>query len=153
MAQFGYADQTLNHNSYVLAVAASSLFINTYHFVLTARARRASGIKLPNAYATHEQAEKDPKAHAFNCAQRAHSNFTENYTPFLGALLISGLRFPVPSAVLGAAFVFGRVWYAAGYTSQGPKGRSKGFVTSVLSDALLKGLALWAGVQMALEAN
>jgi glutathione S-transferase len=138
-------------HSYVLTVASASLFINTYHFWLSAKARGASGIKYPVPYATVEQAEKDPKAYTFNCAQRAHGNFVENFTPFLGALLISGLRFPAASASLGAIWVAGRVWYATGYVSQGPKGRSGGFLISALSDLVLKGFALWTGIQMVME--
>lgn len=56
-------------------------------------------------------------------AQRAHNNFTENLTPFLGALLISGLRYPVYAAGLGALWSTGRVLFALGYTSGGPQGR------------------------------
>ncbi len=53
--------------SYVLAVATSTFFLNSYHAALTSGARRASGIKPPNAYASQELADKDPKAFAFNC--------------------------------------------------------------------------------------
>lgn len=56
-------------------------------------------------------------------AQRAHANFTENLTPFLGALLVSGLQYPVFAASLGAVWTFGRVLFALGYTSSGPQGR------------------------------
>lgn len=58
-------------NSYTLTVAASSLLLNIYHMMLTSRARKGAGIAYPNAYASAEQAEKDPKAFKFNCAQRA----------------------------------------------------------------------------------
>ncbi|KAI0881179.1 membrane-associated proteins in eicosanoid and glutathione metabolism [Annulohypoxylon maeteangense] len=133
---------------YVLTVAASSFFINTLHFVLTAKARKASGLGYPIPYASKEHAEKDPKAYAFNCAQRAHANYTENLTPFLGALLISGLYYPTASAALGATWVFGRFWYALGYTSFGPQGRLKGFTLSVISDTALKIMAVIAGVKM-----
>ena len=56
-------------------------------------------------------------------AQRSHANFTENQISFLGALLISGLRYPVASAVLGAGWAVSRVFYAIGYSAGGPKGR------------------------------
>ncbi|KAI1849494.1 hypothetical protein JX265_012745 [Neoarthrinium moseri] len=136
---------------YVLTVASASFFVNTYHFVLSARARTGSGLKYPIPYATEEQAAKDPKAFKFNCAQRAHGNFVENVTPFLGALLIAGLRFPTASAACGAAWVLGRVWYAAGYTARGPAGRRGGFTISAFSDLALKVMAMWTGVQMVLE--
>lgn len=35
--------------------------------MLTGGRRKAAGIKYPIAYATVEQADKDPKAYAFNC--------------------------------------------------------------------------------------
>jgi len=56
-------------------------------------------------------------------AQRAHANFTENLTPFLGALLVSGLQYPVFAASLGAVWTVARVLFALGYTSSGPQGR------------------------------
>jgi glutathione S-transferase len=57
-------------------------------------------------------------------AQRAHANFTENLTPFLGSLLIAGLKYPVFSASLGAVWSVARTVYALGYTSKGPEGRT-----------------------------
>ncbi|KAI1654889.1 membrane-associated proteins in eicosanoid and glutathione metabolism [Daldinia decipiens] len=143
-----YALQVPSEYGYVLTVAASSFFINTLHFVLSGKARRESGLAYPIPYATQEQAAKDPKAYKFNCAQRAHSNFTENITPFLGALLISGLWFPTASAALGAGWVAGRTWYALGYTSYGPPGRTKGFAISILCDTVLKVMAVIAGVKL-----
>jgi glutathione S-transferase len=57
-------------------------------------------------------------------AQRAHANFIENQPTFLSLLAVSGLRYPVAAAALGASWIFGRVAYALGYTSsRGPKGR------------------------------
>lgn len=57
-------------------------------------------------------------------AQRAHANFTENHSSFLGALLISGLRYPVAAAAIGAVWSVARLLYALGYTSEaGPQGR------------------------------
>ncbi|KAI2602414.1 membrane-associated proteins in eicosanoid and glutathione metabolism [Hypoxylon sp. NC1633] len=143
-----YSLQVPSEYGYVLAVAASSLFINTLHFVLSATTRKASGLAYPVPYASQEQAAKDPKAFTFNCAQRAHGNYTENLAPFLGALLISGLYFPTASAALGAVWVFGRIWYAVGYTSYGPQGRLKGFGLAVVSDSALKIMAVIAGVKL-----
>lgn len=52
---------------YVLLAATAPFFVNVYHGQLTMMHRKASGVKYPNSYASHEQAEKDPKAYAFNC--------------------------------------------------------------------------------------
>ncbi|ORY71546.1 uncharacterized protein BCR38DRAFT_454049 [Pseudomassariella vexata] len=147
-----FALQLPSEYGYVLTVASASLFVNTYHFVLSGKARTASGLRYPIPYAAAEHAAKDPAAYKFNCVQRAHGNFVENYTPFLGALLISGLRFPVASAACGAAWVLGRVWYAAGYMRRGPEGRVNGFRLSFYPDLVLKFLATWTSVQMAMEA-
>ncbi|KAI0016738.1 MAPEG family protein [Xylariomycetidae sp. FL0641] len=130
---------------YVLTVAASSLFVNVYHFVISARARRAAGLAYPIPYATQEQQARDPNAYKFNLAQRAHGNFVENYAPFLAGLLIAGLQRPMGATYLGAAWVFGRVLYAAGYTGAGPNGRIPGFAISAVSDLALKVMAVMAG--------
>ncbi|KAI1126812.1 membrane-associated proteins in eicosanoid and glutathione metabolism [Nemania abortiva] len=127
---------------YVLAVATSSLFINTYHKILTSMARRASGIPYPTPYATQEQADKDPKAYKFNLAQRAHSNFTENHTPFITALLIAGLRYPGPATYAGAGWVAGRFAYAYAYTKYGPKGRTFGYISSQVGKLALTVMAV-----------
>ncbi|KAI0472186.1 MAPEG family protein [Xylariaceae sp. FL0804] len=143
-----YALQVPREYGYVLTAAASSFFVNTYHFYLTATARKASGLAYPIPYATAEQAEKDPKAFRFNTAQRAHSNYTENLAPFVGALLIAGLEYPMPAAYLGATWVVGRFWYAYGYVNQGPPGRIPGFLASSLSDLGLKVMAVLAGYHL-----
>ncbi|CCF47515.1 MAPEG family protein [Colletotrichum higginsianum] len=141
--------QVPNEYGYVLLVAASTFFINTTHVLLTSKYRKASGLVYPAPYASNEQAAKDPKAYQFNCAQRAHANFTENQPSFLGALLISGLRYPVASAVLGAGWALSRVFYAFGYTSgAGPKGRIGGSAGSFLFDFALKFTAVYASVAM-----
>ncbi|KAI3318221.1 membrane-associated proteins in eicosanoid and glutathione metabolism [Xylariaceae sp. AK1471] len=127
---------------YVLAVATSTIFVNTYHKTLASIARKASGIKYPTPYATQEQAEKDPKAYKFNLAQRAHSNFTENLTPFLTGLLIAGLRYPGPAAYAGTAWVAGRFAYAYAYTNFGPSGRLPGYVVSQLGKVALTTMAV-----------
>ncbi|XP_044721934.1 MAPEG family domain-containing protein [Hirsutella rhossiliensis] len=134
----------------VLAAATSTFFVNTLHVVRTSKFRKASGLKYPIAYATTEQADKDPNAYLFNCAQRAHSNFTENHTSFLGALLIAGLRYPFPAAVLGAGWAVSRVIYVLGYTSAGPAGRLAGSIGASLSDSLLKLAAAYTSVMLVL---
>lgn len=77
---------------------------------------------------------------AFNAAQRAHQNFNENHVTALGALLISGLRYPNAAAVLGAVWSVNRVVYALGYTasgSDGGKGRYYGALWMIAHYALV----------------
>ncbi|CAK7228719.1 hypothetical protein SCUCBS95973_006976 [Sporothrix curviconia] len=125
---------------YVLGAATSFFFVNAYHSVQTGNYRKAAKVAYPNCYASAEQAEKDPSAFAFNCAQRAHANFMENLPTVITTLFIAGIKFPVLSASLGAAWAFSRVLYARGYVRKGPKGRYIGaahtlfsFVLSLLS--------------------
>ncbi|KAI8627766.1 membrane-associated proteins in eicosanoid and glutathione metabolism [Xylariaceae sp. FL1651] len=133
---------------YVLLIATSTLFINSYHKFLSSRARKASGIKYPTPYATQEQADKDPKAYKFNLAQRAHGNFTENLTPFITGLLIAGLRYPNPAAYAGAAWVAGRFAYAYAYVNHGPNGRLPGYVVSQLGKTAVTVMAVMASYHM-----
>ncbi|KAK3177755.1 hypothetical protein K4F52_009506 [Lecanicillium sp. MT-2017a] len=138
------AIQIPDQYSYVLAAATSTFFINTFHMVRTSKFRKLSGIKYPASYATTEQAEKDPNAFKLNCAQRAHANFTENLTPFLGALFIAGLSSPVAASALGATWAVSRVVYLLGYTSDsGPKGRTTGSIGAALTDLALKFMAAY----------
>jgi glutathione S-transferase len=76
----------------------------------------------PNAYASPEQiaAATSPEAkqalYLFNCAQRAHYNFLENYVSVLPATLVAGLAYPRAAAITGVAWCVSRVLYATGYT-------------------------------------
>jgi glutathione S-transferase len=71
--------------------------------------------------ANASSAEQKRALYLFNCAQRSHHNFVENYTPMLTGMLISGLRFPKFAAVAGAIWIVGRVIYTLGYTSTSAK--------------------------------
>ncbi|KJZ75665.1 hypothetical protein HIM_04822 [Hirsutella minnesotensis 3608] len=136
----------------VLAAATSTFFVNTIHGIRTSKFRKASGVKYPNAYATAEHADKNNNAYLFNCAQRAHANFTENHTSFLGALLIAGLRYPFPAAILGGAWSVSRLVYLFGYTSSaGPGGRLAGSIGSSLSDVILKLTAAYTSIMFVLS--
>ncbi|KAL8404071.1 hypothetical protein RB594_009071 [Gaeumannomyces avenae] len=133
---------------YVLMVASSSFFLSFIHGMFTVSARKKSGLAYPVSYADKALADKDPNAYAFNCAQRAHANFTENHTSFLGALLISGLRTPVASASLGAAWVFSRLLYAKMYSAGGPKARTIGILGHYLTAYPLIFMAGYTGWAM-----
>ncbi|KAK3940698.1 microsomal glutathione S-transferase 3 [Diplogelasinospora grovesii] len=141
-----------NEYSYVLVAVTSTFFVNTFHGLLTSRHRKASGVAYPAPYATAEEAAKNPKAYKFNCAQRAHANFTENLVPAVGAMLIAGLRHPVAAAGMGITWSIARVIYALGYTSNaGPKGREVGAILGSLTDLALKLTAAYTAVTLAME--
>ncbi|KAK3359786.1 hypothetical protein B0T25DRAFT_109675 [Lasiosphaeria hispida] len=136
---------------WVLLAATSTFFVNTFHGILTGKYRKASGVKYPAAYAANEVAEKDPKAFTFNCAQRAHANYTENLTPALLALFVAGLRHPLIAASVFTSWSVARIGYARGYTAYGPSGRSKFSIFASLVDLSLKLLAIYGTVQFVLE--
>lgn len=92
--------------------------------------RRAAGVPYPIPYASANSASpKAKEEYLFNCAQRAHGNYLENHPTFLVTMLISGLKYPIISSVMGAAWLLFRVVYAVGYTradKEGGKGRLAG---------------------------
>jgi glutathione S-transferase len=89
---------------------------------------------------------------AFNSAQRAHQNFNENHPSALGAMLISGLQYPMATAILGAVWSVNRVIYALGYTngSEGGKGRYYGILWMIAHYAMI-GMAGKAAWNMAMK--
>ncbi|CAK7233105.1 hypothetical protein SBRCBS47491_008494 [Sporothrix bragantina] len=134
---------------YVFGAATAFFFVNTYHSLLTGSYRKAAKVSYPNCYASAEQAEKDPAAFHFNCAQRAHANFIENLPTVITSLFIAGIKYPVLSASLGAAWAVSRVLYARGYTRNGPKGRYIGAIHSIFGLALsvLSGMTAYSFIR------
>ena len=61
-------------------------------------------------------AEKRQAMYLFNCAQRAHANWDENFPPTLVTLLIAGLQNPRWAAGLGGFWLANRLVFALGYT-------------------------------------
>lgn len=95
-------------------------------------ARKESGIKYPQLYATEEQAAKSAAAYRFNCVQRAHQNTLEYLPNFLVTLLVTGLIAPRLAAICGGLFHVGRIVYTLGYSSGDPKKRTPGAAFSYL---------------------
>jgi glutathione S-transferase len=98
--------------------------------------RKAAKVPYPYEYASYEQVQTAAPAKAkamdqFNRAQRGHQNFNENHSSAIVAMLIAGLKYPVPAAVLGAVWSVNRVVYAVGYTNGGEKGRYYGVLWMV----------------------
>ncbi|KAF2431744.1 membrane-associated proteins in eicosanoid and glutathione metabolism [Tothia fuscella] len=107
---------------YVLAVASATMFFSMWQGLRVGPFRKAAKIPYPQPYASPEElaSEKDPARkqamYLFNCAQRAHGNFLENYPAVLPAILIAGLGYPRGAAVSGALWTVLRWVYARGYT-------------------------------------
>ncbi|KAK7749876.1 hypothetical protein SLS53_000458 [Cytospora paraplurivora] len=138
-----------NDYGYVLLAATSTFFVNFWHGMQTVKARKASGVTYPNAYAPASEATQGTPGFKLNCAQRAHSNFVENLTPFLATLFIAGVRYPIAAAGLGFGWLAFRVLYTIGYLSKsGPKGRGIGYVGALFSGMGLALAAGWTAVKL-----
>ncbi|MCJ1289853.1 hypothetical protein MMC34_001386 [Xylographa carneopallida] len=136
---------------YVLLAAASTSALNIWLGAFVGSYRKAARVPYPNAYATATEAAASKEKYLFNCAQRSHAQFIEQLPAFLITLLVSGLRYPVVSAGLGAFWLFCRVLYAIGYTRpqfEGGKGRYWGSGYYIPSVALLvmSGMTGWSMV-------
>jgi glutathione S-transferase len=73
----------------------------------------------------------------FEYAVRVNANTLEQLVPFLVALWLCAIFWePLPAAVLGIVWLFGRVVYAFGYYSA-PGRRAPGFVIAMIALILL----------------
>ncbi len=61
-------------------------------------------------------------ADEFNYVQRGHQNALESYTGYLALSLVGGLKYPIPVALGGLAWIVGRLLYMEGYKG-GPDNR------------------------------
>lgn len=138
---------------YVLLAAAGSTAVPLYHVLQVVKYRRLTDIRPPTLYASPSEAAASKEKYLYNCAQRAHANFTENHPSFLTVLLIAGLQYPVTSAWLGAIWTLGRFVYAWGYVRDLPdgKGRQVGSWWEFPQLGLM-GLAFTVGFRLAREA-
>ena len=144
---------TAFRSSYVLLAAASTSLLNHWLGMFVGEYRRAAKVPYPNAYASANEAATSQEKHLFNCAQRAHANFLEAQPSVVTTLLISGLRYPVLSAALGASWVLFRIIYTIGYTRpgiEGGRGRYRGILHFV-PHAALTIMATLVGYQIAFQ--
>ena len=86
----------------------------------------------------------------FNNAQRAHYNFIEFAPTCFVWLLIAGIYFPIPAAVIGLAVIIFRIFYGVGYVNSGAKGRLIGAIGGDLCILGLFGLSLASGIMFAM---
>ena len=82
----------------------------------------------------------------FNNAQRVHQNYVEGAPTAITFALVSGLRFPLPTAGAVAVYMLGRELYAQRYAAYGPGKRTLGAIVFDLAlVALLGGAVASAG--------
>ncbi|MDI1488920.1 MAG: hypothetical protein OHK93_008197 [Ramalina farinacea] len=101
---------------YVLATATASVFVNQWYAIRTAQFRKQAQVPYPNSYATAAEMKDNKDKYLFNCAQRAHANFSEHWPAFLVGLVGGGLQYPLLSAGMGGVWLAARIMYNIGYT-------------------------------------
>jgi glutathione S-transferase len=86
----------------------------------------------------------------FDLAVRIHANTLEYLVPFLVALWMCAIFFePLPAAILGIVWLFGRVIYVFGYWSAPPR-RQPGFILAMIALVLLLVLTAYGLFRMGL---
>eukprot|EP00927_Polykrikos_kofoidii_P054421 TRINITY_DN48835_c0_g1_i1.p1 TRINITY_DN48835_c0_g1~~TRINITY_DN48835_c0_g1_i1.p1 ORF type:complete len:173 (-),score=23.21 TRINITY_DN48835_c0_g1_i1:67-528(-) len=114
-----------------------SWIMNFFLTLQVLRARSKYGIQFPALYA--------PPGHKheieFNCVQRAHQNTLESWSMVMITMLVTGLVYPVASAVAGTFWVLGRFVYGIGYALGNPNYRMPGGILSHLGDMPLLAMA------------
>lgn len=142
----------------MLLTTVASYALSSWLGVRIGPYRSAAQVAHPSVFATPESiaAASPPRAQAlylFNCAQRAHGNFVENYPVVLSSMLISGLVYPRLAAGAGMMWVLGRVLYALAYssrTTQHVKGEGRwfGFYVAALPQVGLMALVGKVGLEL-----
>lgn len=111
---------------YVLAASALLPAIGFFHSINTLYWRAQSKTKFPLLFAD-ESVKVDPKIDAakkrFNCAQKAHLQFTENVNLTLLAGWITGVSYPKEAAGLIAVWAISRFLYVLAYSTGEPNRR------------------------------
>ncbi|KAF7342014.1 MAPEG family [Mycena venus] len=110
--------------SYVAGAVLSTVYLLIYQLRTVIKYRGLSGVKYPRIYATDKEAEVNPNAMKFNCAQRAHQNTLENLPLLYSTTLITALKYPVFAASALGLWSLARVGYTLGYTTGDPKKRT-----------------------------
>ncbi|CAM9673108.1 unnamed protein product, partial [Ectocarpus fasciculatus] len=76
-------------------------------------------------------------AKLFNCAQRGHQQALETYTQFVTFSLVSGISFPVATALCGLVWSVSRYYWASGYAKGDPNKRYEHFLGAGIWFALI----------------
>lgn len=102
----------------------------------------------PHTFAPHGHKDKI----AFDCVQRAHLNFVENYTQVLAVTFFAAQDFPHYALVCALFFLAGRLVFANGYYSGIAKNKDAGMFGYMLGYFPLYGLMnIYAAGQFGLK--
>lgn len=118
-------------------VTLTAIAVYLWTFVMAGRARGKYSVKAP--------AITGPEP--FERAVRVQTNTLEQIVPFLPALWICAAFFPMPAAIIGAAWVVGRIIYGFAYYAD-PAKRGPGFTIAIIATILLWLGGFW-GIVMA----
>ncbi|KAM6498461.1 hypothetical protein JOM56_006409, partial [Amanita muscaria] len=105
---------------YVCAALLSTTFVLAYQVFLVMKYRQRARIQYPQLYAEKSEAEANPEAKKFNCAQRAHHNTLENLPMIYIPTLVTGLKYPLFAAVACTLWSLSRISYTHGYITGNP---------------------------------
>jgi len=133
---------------YVILSFLLSVVLNLWLGFRVGGARKKYGVEYPALYHVTIKDNKIDQNNVFNCFQRAHQNFLEQYPGMTVMLLLAGLKHPRISAGLFAVWVVGRVLYAIGYSTGNPKNRSWGSPLIITTLLPLFFLSIHTGLTM-----
>eukprot|EP00834_Sanchytrium_tribonematis_P005126 NODE_290_length_10614_cov_1.553590.p10 type:complete len:150 gc:universal NODE_290_length_10614_cov_1.553590:6277-5828(-) len=136
-------------HGYVLLTATAMGFHCYLQGFQIGQLRKAYGLTYPDmGDGRYSKKLTDEQWFKFACTQRAHLNYLEALPMFLTFMIIGGIAYPTIATGLGITGIVGRQFYAMGYRSSGPKGRSIGAGISALAIIGLFGLAITTGLKV-----
>jgi len=122
-AEARYVSSAENNKRLFGLVIFSNLILSSFTLVKlgmkVGKARTQYNVPYPAMYAV---ADTDD-AKKFNSIQRGHQQALETYPTFLGLSLVSGVRFPVVTALTGLLYAVARLRWAEHYAELGAEQR------------------------------
>lgn len=126
----------LDAHKALLAIVILGGLLATHMASNTNGARAKYDVPWPHTFAPHGHKDKI----AFDCVQRAHLNFVENYTQVLALAYFAVQDTPYWGFVSTAMFLFGRLVFANGYYTGNAANKDRGVFGYMLGYFPLKGL-------------
>jgi len=136
---------------FVALAAVSYVALTQWQSILVGRYRQKAKVAYPQAYAEKAEAEANPAAQVFNCAQRAHMQTLETMPSIMFLTLFVGLKYPLLASISGAVWTFSRILFTNGYTTGVPSKRGFGARLGYVPSIALLGGGTWSAVDMILS--